>query len=352
MQAIHPAPAPQTVVLLDDLYALLQQLGFQAAAAAPLPVVSQPSSWSFTQGLLLGQVSVLVVIVFFTKFFIFADHPRHQSLAARVSGNTPFLLHYRQRPLSTVADEALDQQTTTSELLEKTYYDVLLHAPELLDWFNVLIAQMILQFRAEAIAGDNLYHSLKDFLATTDLPDFLDTVQLKDVDIGSDFPIFSNCRIRHAQGAGPAGRLEAKIDVDLADTLLLGIDTKLLLNNPKPLAAALPVSITVSIVRFSGCLTVLLIGASDFPQLTPPADSSMSNTALLFLLAPDYRIEFKVLLLIGSRSKLQDVPKILWLVELKLREWVDQRCVEPRYQLIRLPSMWPRKKNVREPSED
>ena len=54
-------------------------------------------------------------------------------------------------------------------------------------------------------------------------------------------------------------RLEAKIDVDLSDTLTLGIATKLLLNQPRPLTAVLPVSLTVSIVRFSGCLTVSLI---------------------------------------------------------------------------------------------
>ena len=57
-------------------------------------------------------------------------------------------------------------------------------------------------------------------------------------------------------------RLEAKIDVDLSDTLTLGIATKLLLNQPRPLTV-LPVSLTVSIVRFSGCLTVSLINTKD-----------------------------------------------------------------------------------------
>jgi maintenance of morphology protein 1 len=49
----------------------------------------------------------------------------------------------------------------------------------------------------------------------------------------------------------------------------------------------------------------------------------------------------------GSRSRLQDVPKIAQLVESRLHRWFDERCVEPRFQEIALPSMWPRKKNTR-----
>ncbi|EHL01666.1 putative Maintenance of mitochondrial morphology protein 1 [Glarea lozoyensis 74030] len=51
--------------------------------------------------------------------------------------------------------------------------------------------------------------------------------------------------------------------------------------------------------------------------------------------------------LVGSRSRLQDVPKIASLVEARLHTWFDERCVEPRFQQIELPSLWPRKKNTR-----
>ena len=52
--------------------------------------------------------------------------------------------------------------------------------------------------------------------------------------------------------------------------------------------------------------------------------------------------------LVGSRSRLQDVPKIAQIVESRLHDWVDERCVEPKYQQIVLPSLWPRKKTTRE----
>jgi maintenance of mitochondrial morphology protein 1 len=48
---------------------------------------------------------------------------------------------------------------------------------------------------------------------------------------------------------------------------------------------------------------------------------------------------------------LQDVPKIAQLVEARIHQWFDERCVEPRVQQIVLPSLWPRKKNTRGPED-
>ena len=168
-------------------------------------------------------------------------------------------------------------------------------------------------------------------------------------------------------------KIRSKIDVDLSDTLTLGIATKLLLNQPRPLTAVLPVSLTVSIVRFSGCLTVSLINTKDIDLKNVDKTSNMNGyskenangdgasssnndededdggTALMFSFSPDYRLEFIVKSLIGSRAKLQDVPKISSLIENQLRTWFIERCVEPRFQVVRLPSLWPRTKNTREP---
>ena len=141
----------------------------------------------------------------------------------------------------------------------------------------------------------------------------------------------------------------------------MGIQTKLILNQPRPLTAVLPILLSVSIVRFSGCLTVSLINtneeefseprvAMDLPQSTRDDNSEEPNgTALLFSFSPDYRLEFNVKSLIGSRAKLQDVPKISSLIEHRLRSWFVERCIEPRFQVVKLPSLWPRKKNTRQP---
>jgi maintenance of morphology protein 1 len=116
------------------------------------------------------------------------------------------------------------------------------------------------------------------------------------------------------------------------------VEKKLLLNYPKPLVADLPVALAVSVVRFSGTLSISFI---------PGTPLNSSPTTLAFSFLDDYRLDLSTRSSVGSRSRLQDVPKIAQLVEARLHSWFDDRAVEPRFQQIELPSFWPRKKNTR-----
>jgi maintenance of morphology protein 1 len=146
----------------------------------------------------------------------------------------------------------------------------------------------------------------------------------------------------------------------------LGIETKLVLNYPKPFVMVLPVALSVSVVRFSGTLSLsfspsseeLYPNAADGGNAAPTGQPTTneghplnptghSPTTLTFTFLDDYRLDLSVHSLIGSRSRLQDVPKIAQLVEGRIHQWFDERCVEPRFQQIVLPSLWPRKKNTR-----
>lgn len=340
------------------------------------------TSWSFTQGLILGQLSVVFIALIFIKFFVFSE----QSASSKVTTfNSSGVIVRRDKKKNLDGDATPQEETDELKLLnilEKTYYDVDNHAPESLDWFNVLVAQTISQIRTEALLYDNIYHSLNQALDSLSLPDYIDKIKITEIDIGDDFPICSNCRIINSKDG--SGRLEAKIDVDLADTLTLGIETKILLNHPRPLTAVLPVQLTVSIVRFSGCLTISLINMNDpafsdkkpqgklgtvTPTTTPsvsvtgsprkkvdhptiePEEKESAGTALMFSFAPEYRLETTVKSLIGSRAKLQDVPKISSVIETKIRSWFTERCVEPHFQVVKLPSLWPRAKNTKEPTK-
>jgi len=223
-----------------------------------------------------------------------------------------------------------------------------------LDWFNVLIAQTIAQFRSDAQHDNAILTSLTKALNSTSRPDFLDEIKVTELSLGEDFPIFSNCRVipvdedglssgtgRGGEGGGAGrehGRLQARMDVDLSDFITLALETKLLLNYPKPLVAVLPVALAVSVVRFSGTLSISFVPGS-------PLNSSPTTLAFSFL--DDYRLDLSIRSLVGSRSRLQDVPKIAQLVEARLHTWFDERAVEPRFQQIELPSLWPRKKNTR-----
>jgi len=249
----------------------------------------------------------------------------------------------------------LTQPLTTAAILSKTYYNVNAHQPESVDWFNVLVAQTIAQLRKDAQHDNAILTTLNNVLNGPAKPDFLDAIRVTEINLGEEFPIFSNCRVipvESGEGGGPNdGRLQARMDVDLSDAVTLGIETKLILNYPKPLVAVMPVALAVSVVRFSGTLSISFIPS---PSASPDesaadvlANSATPPTTLTFSFMPDYRLELSTHSLLGSRSRLQDVPKIAQLVESRLHAWFDERCVEPRFQQVALPSLWPRRKNTR-----
>ncbi|KAK5016954.1 ERMES complex subunit mmm1 [Cryomyces antarcticus] len=354
-----------------------------AAAAAPS---SQSSSLSFTQGVLVGQLILAAIIFFFIKFFIFGEAPHPDIRAAeRAAIRRQRTLHH-QRTLSThrrrssVSNSARPRNLhdeadanalrrkrsvvlrnppalTAATILAKTYYNVNAHQPESLDWFNVLVAQTIAQLRADAQHDDAILTSLTNVLNGSQRPDFLDEIKVTEISLGEDFPIFSNCRVIPVDdGAqGGEGRLQARMDVDLSDVLTLGVETKLVLNYPKNFVAVLPVALAVSVVRFSGTLSLSFTPSPSpvTPNFTSPDGTSHQSppsnpqTHLTFTFLDDYRLDLSVRSLVGSRSRLQDVPKIAQLVEARLHAWFDERCVEPRFQQIVLPSLWPRKRNTR-----
>ncbi|KAI5457910.1 hypothetical protein BGZ63DRAFT_394166 [Mariannaea sp. PMI_226] len=337
------------------------------------PPSSEPTL-SFTQGLILGQLSVVLVLAAFIKFFIFGDPPSPDATASlRATERRSRTLAHKRSLLSLRSakdrqGQALNRKKSTvlrippvltiGSILSKTYYNVDSHQPESLDWFNVLVAQTIAQFRSDAQHDDAILNSLSKALNGSSRPDFVDEIRVTELSLGEDFPILSNCRIIPVDEDGlsisngkrfdpvtaarDGTRLQARMDVDLSDMLTLAVETKLLLNYPKKLSAVLPVALAVSVVRFSGTLSISFI-PSNSAQSTP--------TMMRFNFLDDYRLDFSIRSLLGSRSRLQDVPKIAQLVEARLHRWFDERAVEPRFQEIALPSLWPRKKNTRGPDD-
>ncbi|CAI6333467.1 unnamed protein product [Periconia digitata] len=377
----------------------------QQAVVTSLPQpASQVSSLSFTQGFLLGQLSIALLIFFFIKFFIFGEPPSADDRALHLSSlrrartlahqNSLQQLHQRTRsnstntnPLNTkssinvIRNPANTGGPSIATILAKTYYNVKGHQPESLDWFNVLIAQTIAQLRADARHDGAVLTSLNELLNSGSKPDWIGEIKVTEIALGDEFPIFSNCRVMPAEdgflggSAGIAGqeegRLQARMDVDLSDVITLGIETTLNLNYPKPLVAVLPVALAVSVVRFSGTLALSFIPSSTPPSTSTPTPSQSPSaspsdkprpssssgpprrpTTLAFTFLDDYRLDLSVRSLVGSRSRLQDVPKIAQLIESRIHAWFDERAVEPRFQQIVLPSLWPRKKNTRGVQEE
>ncbi|KAI4235800.1 MAG: hypothetical protein LQ349_002925 [Xanthoria aureola] len=339
----------------------------------------QQSSLSFTEGFLLGQLSIVILIGAFIKFFIFGDPPSPETTAstralARQSRDKGHRRSFSINSSPHVAGRSDVRHSssnvlrnpprlTTPIILAKTYYNVNAHQPESLDWFNVLIAQTIAQFRTDAHQDEAILTSLTKILNGPQKPDFLSSIRITEISLGEDFPILSNCRVHPVDDGSTepdAAKLQARMDVDLSDLITFGIETKIVLNWPRPLTAVLPVALAVSVVRFSGTLSISFLPSVSHPTpSTHPSSSSHSQqplsttpTSLAFSFLPDYRLDLNVRSLVGSRSRLQDIPKIAQMVENRLHAWIDERCVEPRVQQIALPSLWPRKKNTRGPPSE
>ncbi|KAF2755890.1 hypothetical protein EJ05DRAFT_477954 [Pseudovirgaria hyperparasitica] len=357
------------------------------------PPQTQASSLSFTQGFLVGQLSIVALIIFFIKFFIFGELPPADERAFHLSSlrRQRTLAHQRTASVSLrrKASSVLRNPPaplTAASILAKTYYNVHGHQPESLDWFNVLIAQTLAQLRADARQDDAVVTSLTKVMNGPGKPDFVGDIKITEIALGDEFPIFSNCRVIPVEegglgssldgAGGEGGRLQARMDVDLSDVITLGVETTLRLNYPKPLVAVLPVALAVSVVRFSGTLALSFIPSSPAPESDLPytptnsahpphkptsqtpyqtqsdPNSARPPTTLAFTFLDDYRLDLSVRSLVGSRSRLQDVPKIAQLVESRIHAWFDERVVEPRFQQIILPNLWPRKKNTRGGADD
>lgn len=278
-----------------------------------------------------------------------------------------------------------------ANILDKTAYDLSSHLPETTDWLNVMFAQAIAGYREDVLAGgvsshppsrshnhhtasrhafgsdaDHNPHHLEPEKERTarDLMEeilnrasssFLDPIRVTEADFGDAYPIFTNARVRPADDTG---RTRIEIDVDYSDQITLAIDTKLLINFPKPRFAVLPVSLSLTISRFSGTLAVELFSSDPNATVLPTAAPNLASNPssakpaqlptpprsrhqLHFSLHPDFALEASASSLLGSRAKLQDIPKIEQLLISRLRGWIMDRFVWPRYWSLTLPNLVP-----------
>ncbi len=112
----------------------------------------------------VGQLTVLLVLAAFLKFFVFVDS---------ADFNEPYDLRYREskkKPSSVIRSSP---SLSASAILAKTYYNTVSHRAESLDWFNVLVAQAFAQFRHDARSQDAILISLDAIFNGSKRPDFL-----------------------------------------------------------------------------------------------------------------------------------------------------------------------------------
>ncbi|RIA85922.1 hypothetical protein C1645_780818 [Glomus cerebriforme] len=280
------------------------------------------NSWSFMQGFLLGQLTIVILVLAFIKYMLLEDVKKNNSK--------------RPLPISTPLNTKTASSPPASIILSKTLYDPDYHQPESTAWLNVLFAQTIYQYRNDAKTDNRLVRIVDNILNGGIRPDFVGPIEVTRLDIGEEFPIFNNARIRPADSMG---RMRVEVDCEYSDQITLGIDTQILLNWPKPKIAVLPISLILSVVKFSAKITLEIV--------TTPESSYILISAL-----PDFILEFNVQSLIGSRSKLEDVPKITHIIISKLRNAFCENFVYPNFKKIKIPDLWSSNKNSESSEEN
>ncbi|KAI8324152.1 hypothetical protein GQ54DRAFT_256945, partial [Martensiomyces pterosporus] len=206
------------------------------------------------------------------------------------------------------------------EILSRTSYDLLSHAPESCDWLTVFLAQIIAKFRADAERHDRLVRVISEALNGELRPSVIDSIRITQFSLGSDF-----LRILSARMVPSSGSLGMRAELDLAlhDEITLGFNTRVLVNWPRPSVAALPVSMVVSLVKFTGTMAIEFDSASLEPSV---------SVAIL----PDYVLEFDVQTLVGSKAKVQNLPMLTSVISRKLQAAFAKELVMPNEKRIKI----------------
>ncbi|KAJ3347805.1 ERMES complex subunit mmm1 [Entophlyctis luteolus] len=157
-------------------------------------------------------------------------------------------------------------------------------------------------------------------------PSFLGPVTITDFSLGEEYMKFANARIRYAE---QSSNLRAEVEFEYNDQITIGVDTQVILNWPKPAIASLPVSLVLSVVRFSGTLGVEFVSLPD-----------SSETFFAVSVLPPVALEFDVRSLLGHRTKVKDLPKLTALITSQLRTAFVDEIVWPSFKRIPVPILF------------
>ncbi|KAJ3100082.1 ERMES complex subunit mmm1 [Phlyctochytrium planicorne] len=171
---------------------------------------------------------------------------------------------------------------------------------------------------------------LDDLLNGTTRPSFLGPITITDFTLGDEYPILKSARMRFAEHSS---NLRAEISFIFDDQITIGIDTQVLINWPKPLIASLPVSLALSVIKFSGTL------ALEFVTHPETAETYMAVSIL-----EDFCLEFEVRSLLGHRTKVKDLPKLTALITSRLRSVFMDEIVWPSFKRIHIPTTFSSKR--------
>ncbi|KAF9240929.1 hypothetical protein BU15DRAFT_45426 [Melanogaster broomeanus] len=255
---------------------------------------------TFTQGLVLGQLSILVLLVLVLKYLFFVPPDE--------ASETPIFqpLTKPAHPLRNRSPNSRDETTTEKD-------------SESADWFNLLARQVADVYRAklqdglEGFEGNEVARERIEAYANKIRPhSFIDHITVQSVDLGNAAPRLSNAQVVGG-GEEPDALTSVKFDMTYTDSISISLSTAYLFNYPMSSFARLPVSLSISLDFFQSSIS-----------LVAPSPNSAAPV-LTISLPPEFTLNLKTTSLMGSRAMLKDVPKLHELIEHQVRRVLATR---------------------------
>ncbi|KAJ3567361.1 hypothetical protein NP233_g6411 [Leucocoprinus birnbaumii] len=259
---------------------------------------------TFTQGLIIGQLSILVLVGLVLRF-LFLDSTQYPFETSSYHPRVDNDLLVRKRKL----DAAMAEERPPGEENQ---------GAESADWFNVLSKQVVDIYRLKlrddlpGLEGDEVARrKIEEFANRIRPPGFLDDIKIHSIDLGVSAPRLFNARHKHPAEDTPT---EIEFDATYTDTVSLSLSTSYLFNYPMASFARLPISLTISLSQFKSVISVI-----------PPTPNS-HPPVLTLSISPNFVLDLTTTSLMGSRAKLANVPKLHELIQHQVRRVLASRA--------------------------
>ncbi|KAJ1654257.1 ERMES complex subunit mmm1, partial [Dispira simplex] len=189
-------------------------------------------------------------------------------------------------------------------------------------WVNLLVAHLFTRYRSNSSLHKRWIRRVMRWINDPAIrPVMLSSIHITGLQLGTAFPQLKQVKIIPQPAVGT---VQWHCKVEFTDHVAVGLDTKVLVNWPKPSLAALPISLLLSLTKFTG--TVVL----EFD----PRDAMAICVSVL----PEYQLELDAQSLIGHRAKVQNLPKVRDLIVGRVKAEFHKHLVSPAFKVIQLPT--------------
>ncbi|KAF8078458.1 maintenance of mitochondrial morphology protein 1 [Lyophyllum atratum] len=246
---------------------------------------------TFTQGLMLGQLSVIVLLGLILKYiFLDSTQDPFETSTYQPRADNNFTLRAQKHELQEVTNERQDDDHESAE------------------WLNTLLRQVVDVYRSKlrddlpGAEGDEIARKrIESYANRIRPPGFLNHIKIHSVDLGVSAPRLHHARLGQLGSSKPVAEIDC--ETTYTDTLSISLSTSYLFNYPMTSFARLPVSLTISLSQFKSSINI-----------TPPSLNSQAPV-LTFSISPDFTLDLTTTSLMGSRAKLANVPKLHELIQ-------------------------------------